>query len=232
MDTLTSPGLYKLLTWLSPNFPVGAFAYSHGLEYAVETGAVKDADSLIQWVGGVVTFGAGRSDAALFRAAWEAVSLGDDTRLADVSQRADVLRGSLELALESQAQGRAFLDAVLKSWPQPRIARWYDELAHAEREPAYAVAVAVAVAVAGIALQPALTAYLNALIANLVSASVRLVPLGQTDGQRTLAALEETVIAAVAAALNRSADDFGQAALTVDWMSMQHETQYTRLFRS
>lgn len=232
MDTITSPGLYKLLTWLSPNFPVGAFAYSHGLEFAVETAAIKDAETLTRWVDGIITFGAGRVDASVFRGGWEAVMEKDEKRLADVSARADALRGTFETALESAAQGRAFLDTVLRVWPEPRLAHWYDELESQNREPAYAVAVGVASAVAGVDLPTALTAYLNAFAANLVSAGVRLVPLGQTDGQRTMAALEETIVRAVEATLQRAPDDLGTAALTVDWTSMQHETQYTRLFRS
>lgn len=232
MDTLTASGLARLMTWLSPGFPVGAFAYSHGLEYAVEDGQVTDADSLTQWVDGIVTFGAGRVDASLFRAAFEAVRDGDDVRLARVTERADVQRGSAEMALESASQGRAFLQTLLRVWPKPRLARWFDELAHTGREPAYAVSVGVACALAGVPLRAALTAYLTAFAANLVSAVVRLVPLGQTDGQRAVAALEETVVAAVNAAMRRDPDDLGSAALTVDWMSMQHETQYTRIFRS
>jgi len=232
MDTITDQGLYRLMTWLSPTFPVGAFAYSHGLEYAVETEAVKDAASLTDWVGGILSFGAGRVDASLFRAGWEAIQADDDERLAWVVERADVLRGTAEMALESSAQGRAFLETLLRAWPHPRLARWYDDLVFQGREPAYGVAVAVACALTGVPLRAALLAYLNAFAANLVSAGVRLVPLGQTDGQRTLAALEADISAAVDAALGRDPDDLGSAALTVDWMSIQHETQYTRLFRS
>lgn len=232
MDTLTDSGLARLMTWLSPGFPVGAFAYSHGLEYAVEDGLVKDAETLIAWVGGIVTFGAGRMDASFFRQAYEAIRDSDDARLAYVVERADVQRGSAEMALESASQGRAFLQTLLRVWPKPRLARWYDELARIEREPAYPVAVGVACALAGVPLRAALTAFLTAFAANLVSAVVRLVPLGQTDGQRAVAALEETVVAAVSAAMRRDPADLGSAALTVDWTSMQHETQYTRLFRS
>lgn len=232
MATITEAGLYRLMTWLSPNFPVGGFAYSHGLESAVESGHVRDGKALTRWVSGIVAFGAGRVDGALFRAAWEAVRARDDGRLADVTERADVLRGSKEMALESAAQGRAFLETVLKVWPEARLARWFDELSVARREPAYAVAVGVAAALADVPLATALTAYLNAFSANLVSAGVRLVPLGQTDGQRAMAALEPVVTEAAEAIQRRAVDDLGGAALTVDWMSMQHETQYTRLFRS
>jgi urease accessory protein len=232
MSMITDGELYKLMTWLSPNFPVGAFAYSHGLEYAVETGTVSDAETLTQWVAGILTFGAGRVDAALFRAAHEAETRQDDDHLARIAELGEAQRATREMALESAQQGRAFLDTLLKVWPEPRLEAWQASLALTGREPAYAVAVAVASAAAGIALAPTLNAYLHGFAANLVSAGVRLVPLGQTDGQRAMAKLEATVLAAVDNVLRRDPDDFGSAAVTVDWMSMQHETQYTRLFRS
>ncbi len=229
---ITDPGLARLMTWLSPGFPVGAFAFSHGLEHAVEQGGIGDAPTLIRWLDGVLDFGAGRVDATLFRAAHEAVGDGDDARLAWAVERGAAQRGTAELALESSAQGRAFLNTMLKVWPDERLAVWRETLDREGREPAYPIAVGVACAVAGIALRSALVAYLHALTANLVSAAVRLVPLGQTDGQRALAALEARIIDTAASALRRRPDDLGSAALAVDWHSMQHETQYTRLFRS
>ncbi len=232
MAEITDGALYKMMTWLSPGFPVGAFAYSHGVEYAVEAGVIHDGASLRTWIEGVLAFGAGRVDAALFRAAHEAESSRDDDRLARVVEKGEVLRGSSELALESIQQGRAFLQTINEIWPNMRLEIWQNSLALTERAPAYCIAVGVAAALAGVPLRAGLNAYLNAFSANLVSASVRLVPLGQTDGQRVIAGVEGTVLDAVEEALVRDPDDFGAAALTVDWMSMQHETQYTRLFRS
>lgn len=224
--------LARLMTWLSPGFPVGAFAFSHALEHAVAHGDVGDAQSLIHWIDGILVFGTGRVDAALFRAAHEAIRDCDDARLAWAVEQGDARRGTAELALESAAQGRAFLETMLKVWPSDRLTAWRETLDECGRQPAYPVAVAVACALAGIALRPALVAYLNAFSANLVSAAVRLAPLGQTDGQRALAALEARIVEAAVAALRRDPDDLGAAALAVDWHSMQHETQYTRLFRS
>lgn len=232
MVTLTDSGVCRLMTWLSPNFPVGAFAYSHGLEYAVEAGEVHDADSLAVWVDGILRFGAGRVDAALFRSAYDAARFNDEARLAWTVERADAQRGTSELALESAAQGRAFLQTLFRVWPDARLRRWAVDLEIAGREPAYPVVVGVACALAEIPIRPALAAYLNAFAANLVSAVVRLVPLGQTDGQLCIAVLEDTIRSAVDAALERARDDLGSAAVTADWMSMKHETQYTRLFRS
>lgn len=224
--------LCRLMTWLSPAFPVGAYAYSHGLEFAVESAMVRDEGQLTRWIGGILAFGSGRVDAGLFRWAWEAAHDDDADSLARAVERGEILRGSAETALESTAQGRAFLETVLRVWPHPTLHDWRDRLAEAGREPAYPVAVAVSCAAAGIPLRPALLAYLHAFAANLVSAGLRLAPLGQTAGQQTMAALEQPVSDAAEAALDRDPEDLSSAALMADWTSMQHETQYTRLFRS
>lgn len=217
--------IVRLMAWLSPSFPVGAYAYSHGLEFAVESGLVRDRDSLAEWVTGILRFGAGRVDADLFREAWQAVRSGDNDRLNTIAHLGRAMRGTLEIASESTAQGEAFSDAVASAWTAAGGA-------HAPPRAVYPVSVAAAVAREDIPLQEGLAAYLHALTSNLVSAGVRLIPLGQTDGQRALANLEDEVLGAAAAALARPLDDIGAAALIVDWASMQHETQYTRLFRS
>ncbi|WP_316978600.1 urease accessory protein UreF [Shumkonia mesophila] len=224
--------LLRLMAWLSPSFPIGGYTYSHGIEYAVEAGLIKDADGLAVWIEGVLSFGAGRLDADFFRAAWTAVDAGDGSALADAVGWADALRGSAEAALESRSQGQAFLDTVRAVWPDPWLDAWAAELAEATVRPAHAVAVAAAAARLGAPLRESLVVYLHAFAANLVSAGVRLIPLGQTDGQRTIARLEAAVIAAAAAALSRPWKDLGGAAVMADWTSMKHETQYTRLFRS
>jgi urease accessory protein len=229
---LTEQALYRLMTWLSPGFPVGGYSYSHGIEFAVEDGRVTDRDSLTRWVETIIVHGAGRNDAILFHAAWQAVSDDDPATLTRAVEMADAFRATPEIALESTAQGQAFLDTLANVWPDPNFQNWAETLANMDRPPAYAVAVGIAAAVAKVTLGHALVAYLHATAANLVSAGVRLVPLGQTDGQRAQAALEAPVRAAAERAMSRSLDDFGSAAPMVDWTSMKHETQYTRLFRS
>ncbi len=231
MATITEEGLYRLLTWLSPGFPVGAYAYSHGIEYAVESHLVVDLASLTHWAEAVLRHGAGRIDADLFRDAWRAASASDEVALAHIVERGNATRGSAETALESFAQGRAFVKVLLAAWPQARQSPLV-LLQSDDMPPPYAVAIAVATAAAGVPLRSALTAYLGATGANLVSAGVRLIPLGQTAGQQALAQLAEVVRDAVAAALARCQEDFGSAAPLIDWASMNHESQYTRLFRS
>jgi urease accessory protein len=226
---ITEAALYRLMTWLSPAYPLGAFSYSHGLDYAVEAGLVRDGAALEAWVATVIAAGAGHSDGALLAAAWRAASAGDEAGLDDIAALAGAWRGSAETALESLAQGAAFLATTRLAWPHPAL----DRLALRQRgETALPVAVAVAAAAQDIALPAALTAYLHALAGALVSAGLRLVPLGQTDGQRIIAALEPVIAAAVEAAQATPLDQIGTAAPLVEWCSMRHETQYTRLFRS
>jgi urease accessory protein len=222
--------LLRLLLWLSPSFPVGAFSYSHGLEAAVEAGLVRDPATTADWVRTLLRHGAGRTDAVLFLHAHRAAF--KDEALARVTELADALRPTAELALESAAQGQAFVTAVAAAWPDPWWDAWRQRLRHGGRTPTYAVAVGVAAARAGIAADAALAAFLHAFAANLVSAAVRLVPLGQSDGLRAMAALEPDVLEAAAAAQTRTLDDLGSAVPVAEWCSIIHETQYTRLFRS
>ncbi len=225
---MNSATLYRLLAWLSPAYPIGGFSYSHGVEWAVEEGLVKDRATLAHWIGTILTQGAGRSDGALFAAAWRAARAGDDAALDEIAELAAAWRGTNETALESYAQGTAFVSVTVKAWPDVKLAA----LA-ARHDNKLALPVAAAVALAAHAdLADALTGYLAAFAANLVSAGVRLIPLGQTDGQLTLADLEPKVTAATEFAVGADLDQVGSAAPMLDWASMRHETQYTRLFRS
>jgi urease accessory protein len=217
-----------MLTWLSPAYPVGAFAYSHGLEYAVESGLVRDAEAVMRYVATVLGAGAGRSDAALFVASYHAGVDGDGAAIAALAELAAAWRGTLETALESAAQGSAFLSVTRGAWPHPLL----DALANLPDPPSLPVVVAVAAAAHDVPLPEVLLGYLHALAANLVSAGVRLVPLGQSEGQRILASLEPAVCTARDAALTARLDECGTAAPIIDLASMHHETQYTRLFRS
>jgi urease accessory protein len=216
------------MAWLSPAFPVGAFSYSSGIEWAVEAGDIKDAGTLRAWLGVMLAEGGGFCDAVLFAHAHRAVA-GDGKGLHTVAEFAAAFAPSKERHLETTAQGNAFVEATRAAWPCAAIDRlktiW-------EGPVAYPVAVAVAAAGHGIALEPALAAYLQAVAANWVSAGVRLIPLGQSDGQRVLAALEPVIGATAQRALKAKLDDIGSSAFRADLASARHETQYTRLFRS
>jgi urease accessory protein len=224
-----SSALYRLMAWLSPAYPVGAFSYSSGIEWAVEAGDIKDAASLQQWLAAMLAEGSGFCDAVLFVHAHRAIIAGDDAALRTVAELAAALVPSKERFLETTAQGRAFLDATKAAWPCPALMRLDDVWKGPVASP---VAVAIACAGHEIACEPALGAFLYGLTANWISAGVRLVPLGQTDGQRVLAALEAVVAATAARGLAAPLDEIGSATFRADLATMRHETQYTRLFRS
>ncbi len=228
-DAPGATALYRLMAWLSPAYPVGAFSYSSGIEWAVETADIKDAATLKRWLATVIGEGGGFCDAVFFLHAHRAVKANDDTALREVAELAAAFAPSKERHLETTAQGRAFVEATRAAWPCAAL----DRLAAVWDGPvAYPVAVGVAAAGHGVAAEPALGAYLHAVVANLISAGVRLIPLGQTDGQRLLAAFEPIVASTAARAVATPLDQAGGAAFRADLASMHHETQYTRLFRS
>jgi urease accessory protein len=228
--TTMTDGAYKLLAWFSPAMPIGAYSYSHGLEYAVEAGLVTDAPALGTYVDTALRHGTGRLDASLLCAACRASREG--CALADIVTLAAAMRGTAELALESAAQGRALLTLLRQAWPAPAL----DALAALCRqhkvEPAHAVVAGVACAAHELPLQPCVVAFLHGFAANLISAGVRLIPLGQTEGQRLTAAFEAIIQAVAADALAASLDDLGTACPMIDFCAIAHETQHTRLFRS
>ena len=218
-----------LLLWLSPAFPVGAFAYSHGLEWAVEAGDIFDLASLLAWLDDLCDFGAPRADAMLFAAAHRAVAARDGEGLRRTNELAIALATSQERRLETGAQGAAFLAAVRAAWDCEALAL----LPAAGGDPvAYPVAVGVASAGHGFALAAALSAFVVAQFANLVSAAVRLGAIGQTDGQRALAALLPRLAAMASECRSADLAALGGCAFRSDLAALRHETQYSRLFRS
>jgi urease accessory protein len=231
-EGLSDSQLYWLLTWFSPGFPIGAFSYSHGLETAAASGRVHDKETLQRWTAAILTHGAGRMDADILRDAHRAASAQDLEALAATNARGLAFRGTSEMALETTAQGEAFLSTCRAAWPDPLLERWGTMLGAAGERVCHAAAAGAATARAGVPLGCALSAYLQAMAANLVSAGLRLGIVGQTDGQRILAALEPVVGTAVASALTRNPTGFGGATLAIELASMAHETQYSRLFRS
>jgi urease accessory protein len=216
-------GFLRLLTWLSPAFPTGGFAYSHGLEWAVESGDARSTAGLIGWIVDILEQGSGRTDAMLLRHAHRAV--GDRQALAEVVELAAALPGCRERWLETTAQGRAFL-AAAQAWPTPVLALL------AGRDVGYPVAVGAVSAAHGVTEERATLGFLHAFCANLVSAAVRIIPLGQQAGLRVMAALEPVLVEVCAETRGLGLDDIGSAAIRADLAAMHHETQYTRLFRT
>jgi urease accessory protein len=224
--------LLRLQSWLSPAFPTGAYSYSHGLEWAVEAGYIKDRENLVDWLEADLCHGSGRNEAIFFSEAWRRATQGNRERLVEISELAAAFRSTSEFALESSQQASACSTTLRQVWPN-QLLDWLSEtLAGLHVPHAVAVVLGVRSASEGIPLALALPAFLQSYTANLVTAAVRLIPLGQTDGQLAIAALEDVVLGATAHTANWTIDDLGSAAFMVDLASMTHETQYTRLFRS
>ena len=229
MTESETAALYRLMTWLSPAFPVGAFSYSSGIEWAVEAGDIRDAASLHGWLAVMLADGSGFCDAVFLAQTHRAVSSHDDAVLREVAELAAAFVPSRERLLETSSQGRAFIEIARAAWNCDGL----DEtVAACGGAIVYPIAVGLVSAAHGIPLEPALHAFLHAVVSNWISAGSRLIPLGQTDSQRVLAQLESVASATAQRAMTASLDDLGTATFRADLASLRHETQYTRLFRS
>ena len=217
--------LLRLLAWLSPAFPTGGFAYSHGLEWAVETRDIRDGETLFGWTDALLRHGSGHNDAILLRHAHAAA--GDIETLANLAELGRATSATRERRAESIGQGNAFARAA-SAWNTtlfpPLIARAGDL--------PYPVAVGALGGVSGIDAQNLCIAYLHNFAANLISAAVRLVPLGQTTGLAVLARLEDSITDVARTTAAATLDDLGGFCLRADIAAARHETQATRLFRS
>ncbi len=217
--------ILPLFAWLSPSYPVGCYAYSHTLEWAAEAGDVTNEETLVAWLGDLLTLGLGRNDAILLSHAYRSIEAGQIVQLEEVNELALALSPSSELYLETSQQGRSFLDATLAAWPSPR-------LLPLEGDVAFPVAIGMAAAAHAIPLPTTLPAYLFGLVQTLVSAAIRLAPIGQTAGIRVCAALSATVQSVAQSSMNQALDQIGGSTFRADLGSFHHENQYTRLFRS
>lgn len=235
MRAMTSTGIHmtdatttlRLLAWLSPSFPTGAYAYSHGLEWAVETQDIADGETLRIWLEDVLADGTGRSDAILLRHAHRCAD--DADALAQLAELAAACSPSRERQGETLGQGGAF-HAAATPWHSPAMVVLAATIG-AERI-AYPVAVGALAGAHAIPEDAVAAGYLETFCANLISAAVRLVPLGQNAGLRVLAALEPVILRVAEQTRGASLDDLGGCAFRSDIAAMRHETQYTRLFRS
>lgn len=226
---MAEAALYDLLTWMSPAWPVGAFAHSGGLEWAVEVGHVTDRATTRQWIADLLDHGAIRNDMILFVHSWRAALADDEIRLNEIATLSLATQTGFERRLEATAQGMAFRK-IAKATVGTEI------LPAIEDDMTYPVAVACLTARQAVPVRQALTAYAHGVVANLVSAAQRLVPLGQTDGQLVLRDLRHTILAVVEDLIALPEGDpfpqLGGAALVAEIGCMAHETQYTRLFRT
>lgn len=230
--------LYRLMTWFSPSYPIGSFNFSHGVEYAVECGLVKDTDSLAAWIEGILCFGSGRMDLILFKLAYGLACIPGSPsssaikKLAHLISLSNALKLSPELWNESTKQGDAALKALLKSHPSENIYHLHTHLKSTHKQPVAPIVFGLACADHGVPLTWALTAYLHGFALNLITAGIKLIPLGQTAGQNIAVSLEQIIHQRVICTLKATLNDLGGAAPMVEWTSIQHESQYTRLFQS
>jgi urease accessory protein len=229
MELVSHAALYRLMIWLSPAYPVGAFAYSSGIEWAVETGDVNDSATLRAWLEGMLSLGAGFNDGIFFAQMHRAMIAGDDAKAAEIAELAAAMTPSRERFEETTKLGRAFVDVTRAAWPCRALEHLQDIWPGAI---AYPVAVGTACAGHDVPLAPALHAFLTSVVANWISAGVRLIPLGHTDSQRLLQQFEPAIAATAQRALAAGLDDLGSATFRADLAGIKHETQYTRLFRS
>ena len=212
--TIEPRQLLLLLNWMSPTFPTGAFAYSHGLEWAIEDGIVGNAGELAEWISDLLTRGSGWNDAVVFSQCWS-----EDA--SELNELALAMAPSRERYLETTQLGRAF-----------EIARSVFAREVGENELAYPVAAGSACCAAGIDKTHALLAFLQGFANSLVSVAVRLVPLGQTLGLETIRDLLPVVTATAQRAALSTLADLGSITLSSDIAAMKHETQLSRIFRS
>ena len=212
---MTGPTLLSVVQWLSPAFPVGSYAYSHGLEWAISAGDITSAEDLQRWIGTVLTEGAGRTDAILLSQA-----LRPEADLAALSALAQALAASRERLVETLDQGRALGQTIAALTGQPLP------------EMPYPVALGAAARGLGLPAEPVVALYLHAFASALVQAAVRFVPLGQTEGQAVLAALHPVILQVAAKAVQAGLDQIGSGAFRSDLAAMRHETMDVRIFRT
>jgi urease accessory protein len=216
-EPISPEALLTLAQWFSPAYPLGAFAYSHGLEWAVQVGDVSDAASMESWLRGVLEHGSGRNDAVFLSCAY---GVGARDELDDLDVLCRAIAPSRERLLETVQQGVSFAKTT--------SAIWSGELP----EVALPIAVGWAACQQGLPLSATLQFFLHAFASNLVLAAVRLIPLGQTEGQMCLSRLQPLCQKIAKEAADATVDDLGSSTFMADIASMKHETQYSRLFRS
>lgn len=217
-----SADLQKLLTWLSPAFPVGAFAWSAGLETAIVQHKVTDRASAQDWISGALQHGGLKTDAILLAHAHKSSS--DPAALASLADLCLALAPARERHAETVLTGNAFVLASA-AWPT-------DRQVTLPKPCPYPIAVGALAGAHAIGLHDTLVAFLTATVHSQVSVAVRLVPIGQSDGLAIMAALEPSIAELADLCQHAALDDIGSVAYGADIAQMQHETLPTRIFRS
>ncbi len=224
---LTDSHLLSILQLASPTLPVGAYSYSEGLEMLVENGTIANQIHLKHWLEAELLYGAIRLEAAVMVRSQQAAKMGDVESLCRWNLWLSAARETEELRASSWQMGRSLIQLLGKLEPQ------IVPIVNAVGNPGnYAIAFGIAGAHWQISIKAALLGYLHSWASNLITAGVKLIPLGQTAGQQLLLDLQPLLIAAALEILALEDDQLACCTWGLSLASMQHETQYTRLFRS
>ena len=214
MHTPTDSKLITLMQWLSPAFPIGGFAYSHGLEWAINKGHVSNREELQKWISDLLEYGSLKNDAILIKL----VLQGSDPK--EINELAMALCPANERLSETQLQGGAFCKIMREVWSLE-----IDDLT-------LPIALALAAKNESIDQNLVVPAYLHSFCSNLISVAMRLIPIGQTDGQKTLRELSPLISDSVRAVAKSDKDDLGSACFLSDVSAMQHEYLQPRVFKT
>ncbi|WP_241481182.1 urease accessory protein UreF [Ruegeria sp. ANG-S4] len=217
MVTPTDADILTLTQWLSPAYPIGGFAYSHGLEWAIDCGDVSSAADVQGWIEDVVKYGTGWNDCLFLFAAFGAVT-GDE--VAEIDAQACAFCASAERLKETQLLGQAFCDVTAEVWSLDLF------------QLTYPVAVGVAARMQNLPVALTAKLFLQGFMGNLVACATRLVPLGQTESQRLIRKMTPVCASVAEEAMNADLNDLRSTTFLPDIASMRHETQYSRIFRT
>lgn len=219
--------LIKLLQLASPALPVGAYSYSEGIETLVEVGAIANQQNLQHWLEQELKYGAIRIEAAVMVRAYQTVGLDDVAALVDWNRWLSAFRETEEIRQQSWQMGRSLSRLLLEL--EPHLANKINTMGN---ECNFAIAFGIAAAHWKIDTSDALIGYLHSWVTNLITAGIKLIPLGQTTGQKLLLELHPNLIDASEEILTLEDDELSSCGWGLTLASMAHETQYTRLFRS
>ena len=214
MHIPTDSKLITVMQWLSPAFPIGGFAYSHGLEWAINKGHVGNREQLQKWISDLLEYGSLKNDAILIKL----VLQGSDPK--EINELAMALCPASERLSETQLQGGAFCKIMREVWSLE-----IDDLT-------LPIALALAAKNESIDQNLVVPAYLHSFCSNLISVAIRLVPIGQTDGQKTLRELSPLILDSVRSVAEVDIDDLGSKCFLSDVSAMQHEYLQSRVFKT
>ena len=214
--------ILKLLTWNNQSFPIGSYSFSSGLEYAVETKIVFSSYQLLNWLKDLLTYGSLQSDSILLAETWKLKKKKQCNKILELNQFAVSLNQSHEKYIENYEQGRAFIKVAQDAWGHNFI----------NKHLIFPIAYACSAAQENISLDDSLQSFIHSNLGNLLAAGIKLIPLGQTDGQKIQVELNKHIDKEYRCIKKRNLNSIGSCAWANDIISMRHENQYTRIFRT